>query len=256
MNFLQKFNFTKKLPNIYKYGELKFSFKNLIQNEALYRTNIMNRKVEVDVDKILKYHTDFTRKADDINLMRRHLNKMKEINSDLNKSGKSTQQAGKDMKKYSDDITKIQSEQADVEKLLMTETLKLPNLTHPDTPVGDESKAKVLGEYNLQNIPKFKVWDHLDIGKKYDLFDFDNGAKLATSKFVILKNQAAILEMALINYGIEFLTRKGYKFLITPDICKNSIIEGCGFQPRDSTACKIFPYLELKCIILMIMNIV
>jgi seryl-tRNA synthetase len=80
--------------------------------------------------------------------------------------------------------------------------------------------------------------DHLLIGKKYDLFDFDSGAKITASKFVILKNEAALLELALTNWAIDFVRRRGFTFIITPDVCKTSIIEGCGFMPRDKSACK------------------
>ncbi len=79
--------------------------------------------------------------------------------------------------------------------------------------------------------------DHLEIGKKYDLFDFDNAAKIAGSKFVILKNQAAILELGLTNWAIDYVRKKGYTFIITPDVSKNTLIEGCGFMPRDKNAC-------------------
>jgi seryl-tRNA synthetase len=237
MNFLQKFNFTKKLPNLLKYGEIKFNFKSFMSNLSLHKTNIINRKVEADVDKVVRLYTDYTRKADDINQMRRLLNKLKELSASMAKSGGSPQQASKDMKKYNDDIARFQNEQLNIEQHLMSEVLKIPNLTHPDSPVGDESNAKVIKEVNTDKINKNKVLDHLEIGKKYDLFDFDNGAKIATSKFVILKNQAAVLELALINYAVDFLRKKGYTFIITPDVCKNSIIEGCGFKPRDKIAC-------------------
>jgi seryl-tRNA synthetase len=60
---------------------------------------------------------------------------------------------------------------------------------------------------------------------------------MTSSKFVILKNEAAILELALINWAVDFLRKKGYIFIITPDLCKSSIIEGCGFLPRDRNAC-------------------
>jgi len=81
--------------------------------------------------------------------------------------------------------------------------------------------------------------DHLAIGKKYDLFDFESAGKIAGSKFVILKNQAAILELALTNWAIDFVRKRGFTFIITPDISKNTLIEGCGFMPRDKNACKI-----------------
>jgi seryl-tRNA synthetase len=256
MNFLQKFNFSiKRLPNLYKYGDVKFNFKNFMNNLSLHKTNIKNRKVDVDADLVAKLYTDYMKKTDDINLMRRHLNKIKDLNTQLAKSGNSTGQASKDMKKYNDDIQKIQSDQSDIEYQLMLHMLKLPNLTHPDVPVGDESQAKVVKTVGVVD-KTFKPLDHLDIGKKYDLFDFDNGAKIATSKFVILKNQAAILEMALINFAVKTLIDKGYTFLITPDLAKNTIVEGCGFNPRDKAACKILNNIELKCTISMTMSIV
>jgi seryl-tRNA synthetase len=60
---------------------------------------------------------------------------------------------------------------------------------------------------------------------------------MSSSKFVIMKNEAAILELALINWSVDFLRKKGYTFIISPDLCKSSIIEGCGFLPRDRNAC-------------------
>lgn len=72
------------------------------------------------------------------------------------------------------------------------------------------------------------------------MFDFNSATKITGSKYLFLKNQAAILELALINWSIQYVIKKGnlifllgYNLLIGPDICKNTIIEGCGFSPRD-----------------------
>jgi len=45
--------------------------------------------------------------------------------------------------------------------------------------------------------------NHLDIGEKFDMLDFANAAKLTGSKFVFMKNQAALLEVALINWSLQ-----------------------------------------------------
>jgi seryl-tRNA synthetase len=77
----------------------------------------------------------------------------------------------------------------------------LPNRTHVDSPVGDESNNRVVLEHGDkkmgQNLP-----NHLDIGEKFDLLDFANASKLSGSKFVFLKNQAAMLELGLINWAM------------------------------------------------------
>jgi seryl-tRNA synthetase len=77
--------------------------------------------------------------------------------------------------------------------------------------------------------------DHLKLGEKYDLFDFNSATKITGSKFVFLKNQAAILELALVNWTIANVMKRGYTFMTSPDISKTSIIEGCGFSPRDAS---------------------
>lgn len=74
---------------------------------------------------------------------------------------------------------------------------------------------------------------HLEIGEKFDLLDFHNASKLTGSKFVFLKNEAALMELALVNWALSFVAKKGFTPMTTPDIAKVNVVEGCGFQPRD-----------------------
>lgn len=232
----------KKLPNLRKYGDIKFNFKNLITDLPLHLSNIKNRKVAADVEKTITLYQNYMKKLDDINLMRRQLNEMKSLGKDMIKSGKQVDQLAKDQKKHNQDIQKFQAELADIELELMNEALKIPNLTHPDAPIGDETQAKIIKILGKKPDFDFKPLDHLEIGKKYDLFDFDNATKITGSKFVLLKNEAALLEQALLNYAINKIIKKGFTFMTTPDICKNTIIEGCGFNPRDKDACIIIMF--------------
>ncbi len=66
--------------------------------------------------------------------------------------------------------------------------------------MGDESKNKVVEERGEKKIGNFE--SHLDIAARFDLLDFSNASKLTGSKFVFLKNEAALLEMALINWSL------------------------------------------------------
>ncbi len=223
-----------------KYREVKFNFKSFNNDLPVHISNIKNRKVNADAEKVISLYKEYMKKVDDINLMRRQLNEMKNLSREYSKSGKSMELLTKDQKKHNQDITKFQEELAEIEEKLMIEALKIPNQTHPDSPIGDESKAKIIKIVGKQPDFDFKAIDHLEIGKKYDLFDFDNAAKITDSKFVILKNEAALLEQALINYGIDKIIKKGFNFITTPDVCKNMIIEGCGFNPRDDSSMSMF----------------
>lgn len=144
-NYINKQFFSiKKLPNLRKYGEVKFNFKNFIMDLPLHISNIRNRKVEADAESVASLYKEYMSKLDDINLMRRQLNKIKHTSTDLKKGGKDITQFTKDAKKSNDDINKYQNELLEIEYKLMDEMLRIPNLTHPDTPVGNEEKAKVL----------------------------------------------------------------------------------------------------------------
>ena len=70
----------------------------------------------------------------------------------------------------------------------------------------------------------------------FDLVDFANASKLTGSKFVFLKNEAAILELALCNYAMHKLMKRGYTPITTPDIVRQQVVEACGFQPRDASS--------------------
>lgn len=87
----------------------------------------------------------------------------------------------------------------------MQEVLKLPNLTHKDTPIGDESNAKKVEVWGTPREFEFTPKDHIELGLIHNLFDFEAGSRVTGSKFVYLKNEAALLELKLINWVMGLL---------------------------------------------------
>lgn len=78
----------------------------------------------------------------------------------------------------------------------------------------------------------FPVRDHVILGESLDLIDFDSGSEVSGSKFYYLRNAAALLEMALVNWALSKALSRGFTPIMTPDIVKESVLEKCGFQPR------------------------
>jgi seryl-tRNA synthetase len=78
----------------------------------------------------------------------------------------------------------------------------------------------------------FKARDHVDLGAALDLFDFEAGATVAGHGFYFLKNDAVLLELALQRYAIDLLQREGFTVMTTPDLARDTILEGTGFMPR------------------------
>jgi seryl-tRNA synthetase len=110
---------------------------------------------------------------------------------------------------------------------------RLPNMTHPDAPIGaGEDDNRELRRVGTPRTFDFPPRDHVAIGKALDLIDFEAGAKVAGHGFYFLKNDAVLLDLALEQFALRTLIAKGYTPIITPDLARNTILEGIGFTPR------------------------
>ena len=136
-------------------------------------------------------------------------------------------------KKLKDSIAAAEAELAAVEAELDKEARKIPNMAHPDAPVGKEDKdnleVKRVGEPTKFD---FEPQDHVKLGQDLDIIDFDSGTKVSGTKFYYLKNEGVYLELGLVRYALDILQKKGFTPFITPDVAREEILEGIGFNPR------------------------
>jgi seryl-tRNA synthetase len=120
-----------------------------------------------------------------------------------------------------------------VERRLREEQLKIPNMTHPDSPIGrDDTENVEIRRWG--DIPEFdfEPKDHVELGEALGIIDFDAGAKVAGSKFYFLRGDAVLLELGLIRYAMDRLIARGYEPTITPDLARDEALIGTGFNPR------------------------
>ncbi|MCB9554489.1 MAG: serine--tRNA ligase [Deltaproteobacteria bacterium] len=109
----------------------------------------------------------------------------------------------------------------------------MPNLLAADVPDGGDDESNV--EISRWGEPRrfdFPARDHVEIGELTDTIDFDGGAKVAGSNFYFLKREAALLEQALCIFAARELLPAGYQVMSTPDLARDQILSGIGFQPR------------------------
>ncbi len=110
---------------------------------------------------------------------------------------------------------------------------RIPNLTHPDAPVGlSEDESREIRQVGAPRTFDFKPKDHVVLGKELDLIDFETGGKVSGTGFYFLKNDAVLLDLALQQFAIRKLIAAGFTPIITPDLARNSVLEGIGFTPR------------------------
>jgi seryl-tRNA synthetase len=110
---------------------------------------------------------------------------------------------------------------------------RIPNLTHPDAPVGLTDDASLeLRKVGTPRVFDFKPKDHVELGKTLDLIDFETAGKVSGNGFYFLKNDLVLLDLALQQFALKKLIAAGFIPIVTPDLARNNILEGIGFTPR------------------------
>ncbi len=196
------------------------------------KENIKNRNMQVDVDTVVAY---FDKRSDLIRTIE-DLRRKRNTNAQAMK-GKMSQEERqlliKEGKELKTSIAEYEKELETVEKVLFSEAGKIPNMAHPDAPVGKEEKDNLEIKRFLEPVRfPFQRKDHVQLGQDLDLIDFETATRVTGPKFYYLKNEAVFLELALVRYAMEILQKKGFTPVITPDIAREEILEGIGFNPR------------------------
>lgn len=208
--------------------DIKFIKENL----NLVKKNIENRFVEANADLVIELYENKNKIQVELDTLRQKRNenasKMKQKLSEEERNN--LIEEGRILKNK---ITELENSLEIISKRYNEELLKIPNLTHPTTPIGKtEEDSKVIKTVGKINNFDFRPKDHIELATELDIIDFENAAKVSGQKFYYLKKEAALLELALINYAIKFLTERGFTPYITPDLAREKILTGIGFNPR------------------------
>ncbi len=112
--------------------------------------------------------------------------------------------------------------------------LSLPNMADPEVPEGEgEEDNKVIKKWGKPRQFDFPFKDHLTLGEELGIIDLKRGAKVSGTGFYYLKNEGALLEIAVMKFVIDKLYQKGFQFIITPDLVKREAMVGTGFFPSE-----------------------
>ncbi len=203
-------------------------------NLAAVKANCVNRNVSADVDAVVRW--DDQRKS-----LQRQSDETKAKQNEVSKKFPQAKtpeekQALKDESgRLKDAVAGFDAELKKVEAELYKALSVLPNMTHPDAPVGTDSSAnKIITRHGEPTKFDFKPKDHVDLCNALALADMEAGTKVAGQKFYFLKNEGALLELALVQYAMQTLIAEGFTPIITPDLARVDVLEGIGFQPRDN----------------------
>jgi seryl-tRNA synthetase len=202
----------------------------ICDNVSLIEENCRHRGVKVDLSELLALRDSRSALITEGDQLR---HEQKEIAAKIPKAGAEERpglvERGKELKV---EVAKNEAALREVEAELRDEQCKIPNLTHPDAPQGGEAESHVVLEWGRKPKFDFKPLDHVELAQKLDLIDFEAGAKVAGSGFYYLKNEAVLLELALVQYAVEKLRAEGFTLYTTPDLARDEVLQGIGFSPR------------------------
>ena len=137
-------------------------------------------------------------------------------------------------KKISGEILKLSQDQLIAQKKLNELIHNIPNIAQPDVPIGkDEKSNKLINKFGKIKEFGFNPRSHIEIGFKSNEIDFETATKLSGSRFVILKNNIAKLERALINFMLDIHTNEfNYVEISPPLIVNEDVMFGTGQLPK------------------------
>ena len=197
------------------------------EKPEIIRNMLKARAIEFDLDGLIESdqkRREFIIKTDEL---RKKKNQVAITISEKKKAGEDASSILAEMKNISNELTKLESEQEEIEKKYLKLASTIPNLIDKSVPLGiDGSSNKEIKKWG--NIPKFdfKIKDHIDISEDLSLVDLERAAKVAGARFYYLKNDLVRLNQALIHFGLDFLTEKGYSLVQPPYMINRESMEG------------------------------
>ncbi|MBP7134184.1 serine--tRNA ligase [Patescibacteria group bacterium] len=199
------------------------------------KANTARRRVTLDFDELIALDDRRLAALQQVEVLRRERNEIAEkMKSATAEERPAFIERGKVVKQL---ISEGEAELEAVTPTCQAILLQVPNMTHPSVPDGatDEENPEIA---RFGEIPTFSFTPkpHTEIGKDRDLLDFERGTKVAGAKSYFIKGKLALLEQALVSWTLKELVAEGFTPMITPDLAKDEVLLGTGFNPRGPEA--------------------
>ena len=210
--------------------ELKFIRENREKVEEMLK----NRNSNLTLDEFFQLDDERREILGEVEALKQKRNSESAEIARLKKEKQDATALIEEMGKVSAQIKELDTKLAEVEEKLTYIQMTIPNMYQEGTPVGEDENSNV--EIRRWGTPReftFEPKAHWDIGEDLGILDFERGAKLGGSRFVLYRGLGARVERALINFMLDLHTLEhGYTEHITPFMVKREICEGTGQLPK------------------------
>lgn len=200
------------------------------ENPELIKKTAKEKLVEIDVDRLLEVDKLVKENLTEVETLRAERNKLSNEISKL--QGEEKQKKVERVRALKEEISKIEEVLHPLQEEFEDLMLRVPAPTLEEVPVG-ESDADNVEIRKVGEIRKcdFTPKSHYELGEELDLMDFSHASKIAGSRTYYLKNEAALLEMAVCRFVIDKLMKKGFTLMTVPVMVKDIAMRGTGYFP-------------------------
>ncbi|MDR1965137.1 MAG: serine--tRNA ligase [Synergistaceae bacterium] len=204
------------------------------ENPETVRDILRKRNHSFDLDALLEAEAERRAILGEVEDLKSVRNEGSRKVGEMKKRGEDASALMEEMRETGERIKELGERLAGTEGRLRALLMMMPNRLHESVPVGsDENGNAVLREWGEPRVFGFAPRPHWELGEKLGIMDFETGARLAESRFTVLKGAGARLERALINFMLDLHTTKhGYTEINPPILVNSSTMEGTGQLPK------------------------
>jgi len=201
------------------------------ENTELVRQALEKRGDTFALDRILEidsHYRSLLRQTEELRA------KHNETSKQLGQSQEKPPQLIAQMRQLGEQISSLQQQTKEAKASLDSMLLELPNIPHPSVPLGrGASDNVVVRTWGKPRELSFEPLPHWELGEKLDIIDFQQGVKLAGTRFYVLKGLGAHLQRALISFMLDVhVNEHGYKEIYPPFMVKRECMIGSGNLPK------------------------
>jgi len=200
--------------------------KMIRENPENIRKMLKDRAVQFDLDLLLELDKKRREMILSTDNLRKKKNEMSIKISEAKKTGSEAVPLIQEMQLVSQELAKLEEVQHETESEYSKLALTIPNVLHKSVPCGDDSANKEIRKWGTIPQFNFEVKDHIDISENLNLLELERAAKTAGARFYYLMGDLVKLNQSLIQFGLDFLSEKGYTMSQPPYMINRKAMEG------------------------------
>ena len=208
--------------------------KILRSNPGLIKEALEKRGTSINLDEFLDLDEKRRQKLAQVEVLKNQRNVVSKDIGKLKKEGQNADDLVEEMAKVGDKIKDLDDEVRVIDEKMEEIIMVIPNIPHSSLPAGpDESYNRLERTWGQPPVFNFEPKAHWEIGEKFNVLDFERGAKVTGARFTFYKGLGARLERALINFMLDVhITEHGYTEILPPFMVNRQSMTGTGQLPK------------------------